>query len=741
VAKKRILLVDSDARSLRVVEVSLRKEGYNVACAPDGQAALDIAEAQAPDLVISDTKLPTIDGYGLVRRLQDRPELAAVPVIFLSGTQSVEDKIRALELGVEDVLTKPIFVRELLARVNVVLARRTHDRLAAQKSASRTHFAGSISDMTVVDLLQTFEIGRKSGSITFKSGSRRGCVWFKDGKVVDAEVGTLRGEEAVYRLLVWSEADFEVDFGPPAREDVVEAATSVLIMEGLRRADEWGRLIESLPPLTSVFEVDHVRLLERLSEIPDELNGILRLIDGRRTLADVVDASPFEDLSTLSTLSKLYFESLLVSAGSDAPRALRLEPDEPIEETLPLVNAISPTRPLPLPPVPRHVPGVPRAFPPPPSSKKAKPYTRVGSKTLRLGSTGPKDAGDLIAAMPTPPPPEVRIQETMPGPPVVLDDIAGRTTAAMPAVTSPTAVSVSPRLPPVPRPSPPPPSSRERPPRSTPKPPAPDLHASPPAEPPLVFAKTPLGLTFEPGTEHARGRTSPTSRPPPRVATPSTVNEDAWVSRNDDRWSGKRVALWLMLPTLAGTVLLLFARYRYRGDHDTNEGLSLRPSASVTVTVAPPIASPPAPEPTPSELPPVPTASEKVSTPEVAKAPAATVVKTASPNPTMTASTAPSQKAPEPIAAASGGLSSESMTQAAKSALEGNEEKGTRAAQLAFLATQQDPTNADAWLTLGQAYEAMGKRSEASLAYRNCVRRASTHPRVSECKQRAGIKE
>ncbi len=313
-AKKKVLLVDSDPRSLRVLEVSLRKAGYNVTCANDGTTALEIIEHQAPDLVIAETKLPKMDGYAFVRRLRERSDWSSLPVIFLAAQRSVEDKIRGLELGVEDYLTKPIFVRELLARVNVVLARRTQESLSDHRPSGtlKTRFAGSIHDMTVVDLIQTFEISRKSGTITFKSGSRLGYVWFKDGRLIDADTGTLRGEEAVYRMLVWSEADFEVDFGAVDREELVEQPTSVLVMEGMRRADEWGRLVEQIPPLTSTFEVDHEKLIERLSEIPDELNGILRLLDGRRTLMEVVDDSPFEDLSTMATLSKLYFEGLLV---------------------------------------------------------------------------------------------------------------------------------------------------------------------------------------------------------------------------------------------------------------------------------------------------------------------------------------------------------------------------------------------------------------------------------------------
>ena len=322
-AKKKVLLVDSDLRSLRVLEVSLRKAGYNVTCANDGAAALEIIEHQAPDLVIADTKLPKMDGYAFVRRLRERSEWSTIPVIFLATQRSVEDKIRGLELGVEEYLTKPIFVRELLARVNVVLARCTQESLSDQRASGnlKTRFAGSIQDMTVVDLLQTFEISRKSGTITFKSGSRLGYVWFKDGRMIDADVGTLRGEEAVYRMLVWNEADFEVDFGPVDREELVEQPTSVLVMEGMRRADEWGRLVEQLPPLSETFEVDHEKLIERLSEIPDELNGILRLLDGRRTLMGVVDESPFEDLSTMTTLSKLYFEGLLVPLAAIQPRA------------------------------------------------------------------------------------------------------------------------------------------------------------------------------------------------------------------------------------------------------------------------------------------------------------------------------------------------------------------------------------------------------------------------------------
>jgi len=342
VAKKQLLLVDADPRSVRVLEVSLKKAGYSVTTASDGADALAKIEFSIPDLILTDTRLPRLDGYELVRRLKEHAEFAQLPVVFLTSQKSIEDKIRGLELGVEDYLTKPIFVRELIARVNLLLARRTQEKMATSVPTSRrTRLSGSLEDMGVVDLLQTFEVSRKSGLARINDGRRETRVYFRDGKVVDAELGQLRGEEAVYRSLIWTKGSFEVEFCPVSREDIIPTSTQGLLMEGMRRVDEWGRLLEQLPSLKTIFEVDHEQLVLRLNEIPDELNGILRLFDGKRTLLDVVDESPFEDLSTLSTITKLYFEGLLV-IGQAAPeetvvpseaelRADSLPPDSPSE--------------------------------------------------------------------------------------------------------------------------------------------------------------------------------------------------------------------------------------------------------------------------------------------------------------------------------------------------------------------------------------------------------------------------
>jgi CheY-like chemotaxis protein len=340
-----------------VLEVSLKKAGYSVTTAKDAVDALAKIELSTPDLVLSDTRLPNVDGYEFVRRLKERPEWTAIPVVFLTSQKSIEDKIRGLELGVEDYLTKPIFVRELIARVNLLLARRTQEGIATkQPQAGRTRFQGSIQDMAVVDLLQTFEVSRKSGTVHLGNGTSKASILFREGKVIDAQLGRLRGEEAVYRTLIWNDGTFEVEFAATvAGDDVIELSTQGLLMEGMRRVDEWGRLLEQLPPLTTAFAVDHAQLIERLNEIPDELNGILRLFDGNKTLLDVVDESPFEDLSTLSTITKLYFEGLLIlktdASGSGAPGAPDVLSEIDVESLPSLPPPRAPAKPSSTPPV------------------------------------------------------------------------------------------------------------------------------------------------------------------------------------------------------------------------------------------------------------------------------------------------------------------------------------------------------------------------------------------------------
>ncbi|MFC1654542.1 response regulator, partial [Myxococcota bacterium] len=315
-ARQSLLVVDGDPKSLRVMEVSLRKAGFSVTTAVNGQDALEKVGISLPDLVISDTKMDVMDGFEFCNKLKSEPQWSHIPFIFLTNQKAIEDKVKGLELGVDDYLTKPIYIKEIITRVKILLQKTERENL--QRRDQKARFAGTLSDMGVVDLIQTIEIGRKTGIIHFTSHDdppRMGEVYFRNGKVIDATLGKLEGEKAVYRLLMWNTGDFEMDFKPSLQHpDKIGLSSQGLLMEGMRRVDEWGRMLEQLPALDTQFEVDYHELSDRLSEIPDEINAILRLFDGKRTLIDVVDDSLFDDLEALGIISKLYFEGLIYDA-------------------------------------------------------------------------------------------------------------------------------------------------------------------------------------------------------------------------------------------------------------------------------------------------------------------------------------------------------------------------------------------------------------------------------------------
>ncbi len=120
---KRLLVVDDEAKLLRAVAVTLREEGYEVATARSGADALVAVNASVPDLIISDIRMPGMDGYQLARALRSNPRTELIPVIFLTAKGERKDRLAGIRAGVDAYLTKPFDPEELLAVASNILSR------------------------------------------------------------------------------------------------------------------------------------------------------------------------------------------------------------------------------------------------------------------------------------------------------------------------------------------------------------------------------------------------------------------------------------------------------------------------------------------------------------------------------------------------------------------------------------------------------------------------------------------
>lgn len=127
----KLLLVEDDTSLAELLEYRFSKEGYSVRCTGDGDEALAMAEEEAPDLVILDWMIEGTSGIEVLRRLRRGKGTEHVPIIMLTAREAEDDRIRGLDTGADDYLTKPFSPRELLARVSAVL-RRVRPALAGE---------------------------------------------------------------------------------------------------------------------------------------------------------------------------------------------------------------------------------------------------------------------------------------------------------------------------------------------------------------------------------------------------------------------------------------------------------------------------------------------------------------------------------------------------------------------------------------------------------------------------------
>ena len=158
-AEKTILVIEDEPSIAEVVSLYLRRAGFQVQAASEGQIALDALEQHIPDLVILDLMLPGVDGYSLTRWLRNRSD---VPIIILTSRRAEMDRIAGLEMGADDYVVKPFSPQELVSRVRAVLRRGGMDR--SEEGDRQLEFG----DMSIQPLAREVRVREKSIDLTAK---------------------------------------------------------------------------------------------------------------------------------------------------------------------------------------------------------------------------------------------------------------------------------------------------------------------------------------------------------------------------------------------------------------------------------------------------------------------------------------------------------------------------------------------------------------------------------------------
>lgn len=232
----KILVADDNPTILGLVCQSLEKCGELVT-ATDGADALMKAIEIRPDLIISDYSMPVMDGRALFEKLRSRKETQNIPFVFLASQKEVDERLRMVVDGVEDYFIKPFFVRDLARQARRITARLYQQRMEREGRG----ISGRLSEISIIDWMQTLEQGRKTCALILRAGKEECTVFFNEGQVTHAACGKLAGDPAVFKVLTWTDGDWEVDFRRKSSERTTTMSTQALMMEGLRLLDEANR--------------------------------------------------------------------------------------------------------------------------------------------------------------------------------------------------------------------------------------------------------------------------------------------------------------------------------------------------------------------------------------------------------------------------------------------------------------------------------------------------------------------
>ncbi len=221
--KKNVLIVDDEELFLRTVSdgLSVYSDEFNLLTANNGKKAVEIMRSHELDLVITDIKMPVMDGFQLLAYMsREHPEVSVI-VMTAFGTPEIEKKIKSM--GILRYLDKPLDID--------ILAKAILDELLAATE-------GYIKGITLPAFLQMVEMEEKTCTLKISSKGETGYIYFNEGKLIDAKVNKLMSEDAVYEILDWDNTEIEIKRKCKKKKRNINSSLAYLVMEGIQLKDE-----------------------------------------------------------------------------------------------------------------------------------------------------------------------------------------------------------------------------------------------------------------------------------------------------------------------------------------------------------------------------------------------------------------------------------------------------------------------------------------------------------------------
>jgi uncharacterized protein (TIGR02266 family) len=238
----KVLVVDDDHVALEEAARPFRDRGDEVESVSDGVAALAACLREPPDVIVSDVQMPRMDGWQLVRIVRSRPELAEVPLLFLTAVRGEDERLKGYQLGVDDFVAKPSRPEELLARVDRVVT-----RVRRPPSESQTMLRGDIEYVPLASVLSLLELEKKTGILRVTSTAvarfhiSRGALVRVD---IEGDPDGRTSREVLQEVLDWTAGQFEFIASEVTCNDEIRSSLTSILLDHACGNDEADRDID-----------------------------------------------------------------------------------------------------------------------------------------------------------------------------------------------------------------------------------------------------------------------------------------------------------------------------------------------------------------------------------------------------------------------------------------------------------------------------------------------------------------
>jgi len=239
------LLIVDDNPLIRDLLCRGMQEHCEVVSSSDGADALLKSVDNPPDLILSDFRMPGLDGRQLYEKLRSRENTRNIPFVFVASRSDIEEKLRpAVGGGVEEFIAKPFFVADLVRQVKKIVDRLHLEKM--QKHASRPGvIQGRLEEMSVTELMQSLEMGQKTCRLTLRRNGDQAELYFSAGQCKHAQLGATEGDSVAYQVINWPDGEFEIEFGATPNRQTITMSTTGLLMEAMRLMDEANQSVQS----------------------------------------------------------------------------------------------------------------------------------------------------------------------------------------------------------------------------------------------------------------------------------------------------------------------------------------------------------------------------------------------------------------------------------------------------------------------------------------------------------------